>query len=194
MRIAFFLFMVLLTNLSPARAEIRPLRHMEYLTTAAADGRTAQSRVALDLLDTSADNGVTVDLTQNGESIVLDVDKHGTMTSSDLVPMSPEATMLVYFFALGSQNLAGLDSGERWSADGTDYHIVDVRDGRFEIEFARAADRDEGTTAFHGRLTYDVQKVVPIAFDAQTEVAPDGDAGPPRVVHVTAKLLSDSQT
>jgi hypothetical protein len=193
MRIAFFLVLVLLGNATPARAEIKPLRHMEYVTTAVADGQTARSHVALDLLDTNSDSGVTVGLTQNGESVVLDVDKHGTMTSSDIVSMSPEATLLVYFFALGSQNLAGLDSGERWSADGTDYHIVNARAGTFEIEFAHAADPDQGHTAFHGRLMYDVQKVVPIAFDAQADVTPDDVQGAPRRVHVTAKLIVDSQ-
>jgi hypothetical protein len=193
MRIAFFLSIALLTNAVPARAGITPLRHMEYVVTDAADGQSASSKLALDLIDTSFDSGVTVDLTQNGESVVLDVDKHGTMTSSEIVTMTPEATLLVYFFALGSQNLAGLDLGERWSADGTDYHIVDARSGKFEIEFTRAADPLGARTAYRGRLFYDARKVIPIAFDAQADVTPDDAQGSARHAHLTAKLVSDSQ-
>ena len=193
MRVALALYLAFVASAGVGGgARTTPLRHMEYLVTNASAGQTAHSKVALDLLDRSAE-GVTVGLVQDGASVVLDLDKHGTMTSSDLVTMSPEATLLAYFFSLGSVNLTGMDAGERWSADGTDYHALEANGGMLVVEFSRPADPVDGGSAYRGRLRYDVQKVVPVSFAADADVPLESDGSAARHVHVTAKLISDSQ-
>jgi hypothetical protein len=168
---------------SPASAD-PSLRRVEYAVTTTVDGRATTAHLVLDLVGTTNDRGVSLTIAEPGvaETVRVDVDARGSATcaASDAA-LSPEAKLLVYFFALGAQNMTGLGRGDEWGADGatgdgaqhrTHFRVVRTAGpGRLDIAFTRDLDLAGERTGYRGRLLYDAFKVVPLAVDAR------GDSG-----------------
>jgi hypothetical protein len=177
---------------------VASLRHVEYAVTTQVDGRSTRSRLLLDLVGTTADRGVQLEIAQpdQGEPVRVDVDKRGVATVANDVTLTREAALLVYFFALGAQNMTGLDPGDEWGgADGTRFRVVrKPAEGRLDIAFTRVVDGLGERADYRGRLVYDAFKVVPLSFDARGDVR-DGDvvAVPARQIRVALTLTKDSQ-
>ncbi|HTJ26395.1 MAG TPA: hypothetical protein VMA36_09525 [Candidatus Limnocylindria bacterium] len=191
---------------SIAAAQDAPLRHVEYAVNGEFDGRPLHTRLVLDLVGTTADRGISLDLDEPGaaEPAHLDVDRYGAVHVVDGVTLTREEALLVYFFALGAQNLTGMDRGDAWSDTGetgvgaehlTRFRVVRTPgEGRIEVAFTREIEDGYEHDGYRGRLLYDTHKVVPVAFDARGEIRETQD-GSPRMhaVHLTVSLLQDSQ-
>jgi hypothetical protein len=183
--------------LAAAAAEA-PLRHVEYTVVTQVDGRSARSRLLLDLVGTTADRGVQLEIAQpdQGGPVRVDVDKRGVATVANDVTLTREAALLVYFFALGAQNMTGLDPGDEWGgSDGTRFRVVrKPAEGRLDIAFTRAVEGLGERADYRGRLVYDAFKVVPLSFDARGDVRNGDDAAAPaRQIRVALTLTKDSQ-
>jgi hypothetical protein len=182
------------------------LRHVEYAVTTQVDGRASSSRLVLELVGTTAERGVQLEIAEPdaAEPVRVSVDANGAATCERGAPLSPEAKLLVYFFALGAQNMTGLGRGDEWGADGatgdgarhrTRFRVVRTpAEGRLDIAFTRKLEVSDERADYHGRLLYDAFKVVPLSFEAAGEVRAS-EAGGERAhdVRLAVKLLRDSQ-
>ena len=184
----------------PVRASVAvaSLRHVEYAVTTQMDGRSARSRLVLDLVGTTADRGVQLEIAQpdQDEPVRVAVDKHGVATVENDVTLTREAALLVYFFALGAQNMTGLDPGDEWGgADGARFRVVrKPAEGRLDIAFTRAVEGLGERADYRGRLVYDAFKVVPLSLDARGDVRNGDDvATAARQIRVALTLTKDSQ-
>ncbi|MEA2688632.1 MAG: hypothetical protein QOD51_1239 [Candidatus Eremiobacteraeota bacterium] len=189
-----------------AAAAGESLRHVEYAVTTQVDGRASASHLVLELVGTTAERGVRLEIAEAdaAEPVRVRVDANGTATVEGGAQMSREAKLLVYFFALGAQNMTGLGRGDEWGADGmtgdgaqhrTRFRVVRTpAEGRLDIAFTRKLELSDERADYRGRLLYDAFKVVPIAFDASGEVRAS-EAGAERAhdVRLAVKLLRDSQ-
>ena len=181
-----------------APAAVVPLRHVEYTVTTQVDGHSTRSRLLLDLVGTTADRGLQLEIVQpdQGEPVRVDVDKLGVATVTSDVPLTREAALLVYFFALSAQNMTGLDRGDEWGgADGTRFRVVrKPAEGRLDIAFTRAVEGLGERADYRGRLLYDAFKVVPLSVDARGEVEASAPGGPrSHEVRLALTLVKDSQ-
>lgn len=184
----------------------QPLRHVEYVVTTSVDGHASTSRLLLDLVGTTNDRGVSLTIVEPGVAglVRVDVDKRGIATNASDAALSLEAKLLVYFFALGAQNMTGLGRGDEWAADGatgdgaqhrTRFRVVRTPgEGRLDIAFTRDLELGGEHTGYRGRLLYDAFKVVPLSVDAQGEVEA-GAPGAPRghEIRLALTLVKDSQ-
>jgi len=186
----------------------QPLRHVEYAVTTNVDGRASTSRLLLDLVGTTNDRGISLTIAEPGvaDPVRVDVDARGVVTiaMADDGPLSPEAKMLVYFFALGAQNMTGLGRGDEWAADGatgdgaqhrTRFRVVRTSGaGRLDIAFTRDLELSGEHTGYRGRLLYDAFKVVPLSIDARGEVQASELSGQgTHEVRLALTLVKDSQ-
>ena len=198
MRIVTVFLASLLVAAPAAAAADAPLRHVEYTVTTQVDGRASTLRLALDLVGTTADRGVRLEISEPDDDapVRVDVDRHGAAYVESDGALSREASLLCYFFALGSQNMTGLDRGDAWSASDARFRVMrKPADGRLDIAFTRWLDGDDEEHAdYHGRLLYDAFKVVPLGFDATGQVRSDED-GVARThdVRLVVRLIRDSQ-
>ena len=204
MRVITCIFATLLVTASAASAH-EPLRHVEYAVTTHVDGRASTSHLALDLVGTTGERGMSLEIAEPGaaDPVRVEVDARGAVTCAHDAPLSREAKLLVYFFALSAQNLTGMGRGDEWSADGatgdgaqhrTRFRVVRLpAEGRLDIAFTRTLDGG-GRADYHGRLLYDAFKVVPVAFEAAGEVRATED-GVDRThdVQLALTLTKDSQ-
>jgi hypothetical protein len=170
------------------------LRHVEYDVTTRVDGRASSTHLALDLVRAASDRSITLDLAESdaADPVRIDVDARGVVRCAHDARLSREAKLLVYFFALGAQNMTGLGRGDEWAADGatgdgaqhrTHFRVVRTPGpGRLDIAYTRTLDLSDERTDLHGRLVYDSFKVVPVSFDAAGEN-----------VRFTVRLTKDSQ-
>ncbi len=191
---------------TPAANAGSPLRHVAYAVTSEVDGRASTAQLALDLVATGADRALTLELSEPdaAEPVRVDVDKNGVATVSGGAPLSREAALLVYFFALSAQNMTGLDAGDEWAADGdtgdgtqhkTRFRVVRTpAEGRLDIAFTRTLALAGEHADYHGKLLYDAFKVVPLGISAEGEVRATED-GVPRThtVRLALTLTGDSQ-
>ena len=204
MRVITCIFATLIAAPSAAFAE--SLRHVEYAVTTNVDGRASTSRLVLDLVGTTNDRGIALTIAEPGvaDPVHVDVDARGTATVARDASLSDEAKLLVYFFALGAQNMTGLGRGDAWAADGatgdgaqhrTRFRVVRTPgEGRLDIAFTRDLELSGGHTGYHGRLLYDAFKVVPLSVDAHSEMQasePGGTRTHERRLALT--LVKDSQ-
>jgi hypothetical protein len=184
----------------------QPLRHVEYAVTTNVDGRASTSRLLLDLVGTTNDRGVSLTIAEPGvaDLVHVDVDARGVATNASDATLSLEAKLLVYFFALGAQNMTGLGRGDEWAADGatgdgarhrTRFRVVRTPgEGRLDIAFTRDLELSGEHTGYHGRLLYDAFKVVPLSVDARGEVQASDPGGPhTHEVRLALTLIKDSQ-
>ena len=189
-----------------AAAAGESLRHVEYAVSTQIDGRASSSRLVLELVGTTAERGVRLEIAEPdaAEPVRVRVDANGVATQERGAPLSREAKLLVYFFALGAQNMTGLGRGDEWGTDGatgdgaqhrTRFRVVQTpANGRLDIAFTRKLELSDERADYRGRLLYDAFKVVPIAFDASGEVrANDAGGERPHDVRLAVKLLRDSQ-
>jgi hypothetical protein len=204
-RVITAVFASLCITASAAAAD--PLRHVEYAVTTQLDGRASTSHLVLDLVGTTSDRGITLDVVQADGSTPLrvDVDKHGIVTAqTSQGALTREAALLVYFFALGAQNMTGLGRGDEWAADGAtgdgaqhSTRFVVVRTplaGRLDIAFTRSLDIAAEHDTYRGRLLYDAFKVVPVSFDAGGAIrALEDGVERTHEVRLAMRLIKDSQ-
>lgn len=211
MRVVTAVFVSLCLTATAAAAD--PLRHVEYAVTTQLDGHASTSRVVLDLIGTTRDRGITLEVGQADAAgpVCVDVDKDGIVTphagpfdDASRGGLTREAALLVYFFALGAQNLTGLERGDEWSAAGAtgdgaqhDTRFAVVRTplaGRLDIAFTRRLDVAAEHDEYRGRLLYDAFRVVPVSFDAGGAIRARED-GVERThdVHLEMRLIKDSQ-
>jgi hypothetical protein len=182
------------------------LRHVEYAVTTQVDGHATSSRLMLDLVATTADRGVSVEIAESdaAQPVRVDVDARGVATIPRDAQLSREARLLVYFFALGAQNMTGLGRGDEWGADGvtgdgarhqTRFRVVRTTgEGRLDIAFTRKLDLCAELADYHGRLLYDAFKVVPVSFEASGAVRTAGNADEPQhQIRLAIRLTGDSQ-
>jgi hypothetical protein len=194
----------LLVTASAAAAE-PSLRHVEYDVTTQVDGRATSTHLVLDLVRAASDRSITLDLAEPdaADPVRVEVDARGVVTCAHDARLSREAKLLVYFFALGAQNMTGLARGDEWGADGatgdgarhrTRFRVVRTPGpGRLDIAFTRTLNVSDERADIHGRLLYDAFKVVPVSFDAAGE-ARDGDgAARSHDVRYAVRLTKDSQ-
>ena len=210
MRVLTCILTVLVAT-APAVAADRPLRHVEYTVSTDVDGRTTTSRLVLDLVGTTNDRGVSLTICEPdlADPVRVDVDKRGVATivpfgAARDIALTREAKLLVYFFALGAQNLTGMGRGDEWTADGetgdgaqhrTRFRVVrSAGTGRLDIAFTRDLELSGERTGYQGRLVYDAFKVVPVSVDARGEVQASEPGG--RRTHdlrLALTLVKDSQ-
>jgi hypothetical protein len=204
-RVITCILTILAATASTAFAD-QPLRHVEYAVTTNVDGRASTSRLLLDLVGTTNDRGVALTIAEPGvaDPVRVDVDARGVATNASRdATLSLEAKLLVYFFALGAQNMTGLGRGDEWAADGatgdgaqhrTRFRVVRTAgEGRLDIAFTRDLELGGEHTGYHGRLLYDAFKVVPLSVDARGEVQASAPGGPTREVRLALTLVKDSQ-
>ncbi len=189
---------------TPAANAGPSLRHVAYAVTSEIDGRTSTAQLALDLVATGGDRALTLELSEPdaAEPVRVDVDKEGAATVAGHAPLSREAALLVYFFALSAQNMTGLAPGDEWAADGdtgdgtrhkTHFRVVRTpAEGRLDIAFTRTLALGGERADYHGKLLYDTFKVVPLDLRAEGEVRA-GDDGVAHAVRLALTLTGDSQ-
>ncbi len=191
-----------------APAAAAPLRHVEYAVTTQVDGRASSAHLVLDLVATGADRAVTLELSESegAEPVRIELDQNGTATVANHAPLSREAALLVYFFALSAQNLTGMGAGDEWKADGetgdgarhrTRFRVVRTPgEGKLEVSFTRAlAGTGDEQADYHGKLLYDAFRVVPLGFSAEGAVhATEAGVARTHDVRLALTLLADSQT
>ena len=191
---------------APAVGSGVPLRHVEYAVRTTVAGQSAASRLLLDLIATTPGGGLTLDLTapDRGETVRVDVAGDGAATVRSGGELGRAGAALLYFFALGSQNLTGMGPGDAWSVDGsagdgaqqvTHFRVVARPvDGWLDVAVVRAVSAADTRVEYRGRLLYDAFKVVPISFDLSGNVH-ENEGGLDRTypIRVAATLVSDSQ-
>ncbi len=182
------------------------LRHVEYAVTTQVDGRNARAQLALDLVATGGDRAVTLELSEPdaADPVRVQLDKNGVATVAGGAPLSREAALLVYFFALSAQNLTGMGAGDEWKADGetgdgarhhTRFRVVRTAgEGKLEVTFTRALELAGEQSDYHGKLVYDAYRVVPLSVSAEGAIRATED-GVPRThdVRLGLTLMADSQ-
>ena len=191
---------------SAARAADAPLRHVEYAVTTQVDGRASSAHLVLDLVATGADRAVTLELSEaeGAEPVRIELDQNGVATVANHAPLSREAALLVYFFALSAQNLTGMGTGDEWKADGetgdgtrhrTRFRIVRTPgEGKLEVAFTRALELAGERSDYRGKLLYDAFRVVPLGFSAEGEVqATEDGVARTHAVSLALTLTADSQ-
>lgn len=191
---------------APAANAAPPLRHVAYAVSSEIDGRASTAQLALDLVATGGEGALTIELSEPdaAEPVRVEVDREGVATVAGHAPLSREAALLVYFFALSAQNMTGLEPGDEWRADGdtgdgarhqTRFRVVRTpAEGRLDIAFTRTLALAGEHADYHGKLLYDAFKVVPLGFSAEGEVRATED-GVPRThaVRLALTLTGDSQ-
>jgi hypothetical protein len=203
--------LTVLVAAAPALAAEPPLRHVEYTVSTNVDGRATTSRLVLDLIATTNDRGVSLTICEPdlADPVRVDLDKHGVATIVPLgaareIALTREAKLLVYFFALGAQNLTGMGRGDEWAADGatgdgalhrTRFRVVrSAGAGRLDIAFTRDLELSGERTGYQGRLVYDAFKVVPLSVDARGAVQASEPSGSrTHDVRLALTLVKDSQ-
>ena len=191
---------------TPAANAGSPLRHVAYAVTSEVDGRTSTAQLGLDLVATGDDRALTLELSEPdaAEPLRVDLDKRGVATVAGHAPLSREAALLVYFFALSAQNMTGLAPGDEWGADGdtgdgtrhrTRFRVVRTpAEGRLDITFTRSLALAGERAEYHGKLLYDAFKVVPLGFSAEGEVrATEDGVARTHAVRLALTLTGDSQ-
>jgi len=192
---------------SNARAEA-PLRALEYTVNERVDGRHGAGTVALTITRVTAERGFTVQIREDrgtGEpsDIRADVDRTGTISTRSGETLTREAQTILYFLALGSQNLTGMDKGDEWHAEGalpdghqqTRYTVLrSLSDGRIDLGITRAITLDSGeTSSWRGTLVYDYKAIMPVSIALSGRIRSHlDDSLKTSDIAVEMKLRSDS--
>jgi len=153
---------------APARASA-PLRALEYAVSERVDGHRVAGTVAVAITSINDDRGFAVNVREaigdEETAVEANVDRHGAITMRRGDRVTREEQAVLYFLALGSENLTGMDKGDEWRADGavpegrqeTHYTVLrSLSNGRIDLGITRAIWMNNGdTSSWRGRVFYD---------------------------------------
>jgi len=199
----------------PAGAEVSvpshasaALRSLQYAVTERVDGRRVGGTVAVAITSINDDRGFGVDVREemgdeDAVRVHANVDRYGAIFVRRGESLTREEQAVLYFLALSSQNLTGMDKGDEWRANGTvpDGHhetrytvLRSLSDGRIDLGVTRSIWLSNGeTSSWRGTVVYDYQAIMPVSISLSGRVRSRSEEAL-RTSDVTLRMQLQSDT